>query len=342
VPARRRILHKRKLGSALSRYERWGRHAGKEDAALHSIAHEPYRKKALNDLWVRRLAHPDTPRWSWPQYAAAAQGYVQGYMAASGSSAHDWLLLPTSRPTAAIISVMNEERTIAATLGQLNRLPLDEIIVVVNGSSDGTLDKIRQTSQAVIVHYPEPLGYDVGRAVGAKLSTADILLFVDGDFPIAAERLVPFIGSVANGADVALNDISPFLPIFAKWDNVTIMKRFLNVSLSRPELGASSLTAVPHALSRQAMERIGIDSLAVPPKAHAAAIAEGLRIELPASINVIAPNKRRGNNKGSSSPVSKLIVGDHVEALHSAMGRYGKRLAFRDHRRKRQHAGGRL
>jgi glycosyltransferase involved in cell wall biosynthesis len=330
------------VSAALSYYVRWGRQAGKEDAARHSIAHEPYRKKALNDLWVRRLARPDTLRMNWPQYAAAAKGYVESYMSASGSSPHDWLLLPTSRSTAAIISVMNEERTIAATLAELNRLPLDEIIVVVNGSSDGTLDQVRKASQAIVVHYPEPLGYDVGRAVGAKLSKADILLFVDGDFPITAERLLPFIGSVAKGADVALNDINPFLPVFAKWDSVTIMKRFLNVSLSRPELGANSLTAVPHALSRQALERIGIDSLAVPPKAHAAAIAEGLRIEQPASINVIAPNKRRGRNQGSGSPVSKLIVGDHVEALHSAMGRHGKRLAFRDHRRKRQHAGGRL
>ncbi|HEY0829483.1 MAG TPA: glycosyltransferase family A protein [Bacilli bacterium] len=247
---------------------------------------------------------------------------------------------PAAQTVAAIVTLMNEEQSITAVLDQLQRLPLHEIVVVINGSTDESFYKARKYANATIIHYPQPLGYDVGRAVGAKMAQSDILLFVDGDIPIPAERLVPFVHAIAKGMDVALNDISPYVGLFHRRDHVSIIKEFTNRSLGRPDLGINSLTAVPHALSRRALDIIGFSNLMVPPKAQASAILQGLKISMPASIDVITRNRMRGHNVGMSNPVSEMIVGDHIEALNMAMAAGGERLSCIDTLRKRWLAGG--
>ena len=332
-PARPRP-NRRRLTAGEAHWRAWGRRAGRADAALNAIAGAPNHRKALNALWQpHSRALP--PGLSASGYNAAAQGYAAGYREASGHGSADWLLLPTERSVAAIVCAMNEEATIAGVLRELQRLPLDELFVIVNGSRDRTLERVRQSSDAIVAYYPDALGHDVGRAIGAKLSSADIVLFVDGDFVVPAEQLVPFIAAVGSGMDVALNNITPYLPAFSRWDQVTTMKRFLNVTMGRPELKANSLTAVPHALSRAAIERIGYRELMVPPKAQVRAMLGGLQIGAPSGVNVIAANKQRGTNRGRLNPVSRLIIGDHAEAIELAMAERGERVAFPDTMRKR-------
>lgn len=234
------------------------------------------------------------------------------------------------RRTAAIVSAMNEEKTLPLVLSQLIRLPLTQLILVVNGSTDQTLDVARACQQATVVYYPEALGHDVGRSIGAKLTDAEILLFLDADIVVKAESLLPFVRSIDRGADVALNDITPFVGSFAKRDGVSIMKEFLNCSLGRDDLRMNSMTAVPFALSRHALETIGADRLAVPPLAHALAIQFGLHVETAGKINVIRRNKLRKENTGQLNPVSRLIIGDHWEALHEVMMQQGSRLQYPD------------
>lgn len=315
-------------------WKNWGSQAGKQDAREHDITKEAYQKKALNNLWVHR-ANSQLLAANALSYEAASKGYVHGYCKAAKLHVPNWVLMPTARSVGAIVSVMNEESTIVKVIEQLNRLPLDEIIIIVNGSSDRTLEKVRSHSHALIVHFPDPLGHDVGRSIGAKLSHSDILLFLDGDFVVQAEKLIPFIYDVECGSDLALNNITPYLPAFSLWDSVTVMKRFLNITLKRPELNANSLTAVPHALSRNALEHIGCSELMVPPKALVNAILIGLRITAPTSVNVISMNKIRSHNKGENNPVARLIIGDHVEALQLAMKMKGERIVFPDIIRKR-------
>jgi glycosyltransferase involved in cell wall biosynthesis len=243
--------------------------------------------------------------------------------------------LPSGLSAAAIVSVCNEEHTVGKVIAELKRLKLQDIIVVINGSTDGSFERIASVTGITIVHIPEPIGHDVGRALGAKLAQADILLFVDGDFPIPAEQLAPFLLSVHQGADVALNDIMPFMHTFRHWDAVSRVKEFLNRCMGRADLRANSLTSVPHALSRRAVELIGAPLLMVPPAAHSAAIIHGLRFTTPASINVIAANRVRVSNIGMNNKVERMIVGDHVEALRIAMRQSGPRLSWRDEVRRR-------
>lgn len=239
------------------------------------------------------------------------------------------------KTVAAIVSVQNEEDTIASVLLELEKLQLNELIIVINGCTDKSLNIGRQHSKAKIVYYPQSIGHDVGRAIGAKIATSDILLFVDGDFPVTSSSLSVFVNAVQQGVDVALNNITPFLPTFDRRDDLTQCKEFLNRCLGRHDLHANSLTAVPHALSRKAIETIGYKNLMVPPKAQSIAVLKGLRVEVCGCVNVIDSNKVRKSNVGKVNPVSQMIVGDHLEAIRQAMDISGQRLFLPDHSRKR-------
>lgn len=225
-----------------------------------------------------------------------------------------------------IISARDEEETLLHVIKQAQHLKPAEIIIVLNGCRDRSFQKARLCKEAIIVHCPESAGHDVGRAIGAKLSRGGILLFLDGDMVIPASLLVSFLAAVDQGVDVALNNIDPLLPAFAQWDDVTRCKLFLNAVLDRSDLGAASMTAVPHALSRRAVETIGFPQLMVPPKAQAIAIMEKLKVAKAGTVDVIRQNRQRKANTGDGNAMSRLISGDHAEALHEVLSREGSRL----------------
>ncbi|WP_025693106.1 glycosyltransferase family 2 protein, partial [Paenibacillus zanthoxyli] len=229
-----------------------------------------------------------------------------------------------------IITACNEEKTLRSVLREAERLMPEEIIVVLNGCVDNSFRQARQCGRAIVVHCPKAVGHDVGRAIGSKLSQGDIMLFLDGDLPIPAPALFPFVAAVDQGADVALNDLNPLLPIFGKCDNVTRCKMFLNMALGREDLGAGSMTAVPHALSRRMLELIGPQALSVPPKAQATAILEKLRVENAGTVNVIKRNRRRKGNTGTGNNVEQMIIGDHAEALAEVLARGAADLLWKE------------
>jgi len=77
-----------------------------------------------------------------------------------------------------IIPVLNEEKTIAATLLALQRLKPDELILVDGESSDGT----REVCQRFGVElYPSPRGRARQMNFGAQRGTGDALLFLHAD-----------------------------------------------------------------------------------------------------------------------------------------------------------------
>lgn len=218
-----------------------------------------------------------------------------------------------------IISARNEAKTLPLLLKQVQRLAPAEIIVVLNGCTDNSFQLARLCRQATVVHVPEPAGHDVGRSLGAKLSRGDILLFLDGDMVIPAPQLAGFAAAVDGGVDVALNDLDSLLPPFGLSDNVTRCKLYLNMVLGRSDLGACSMTAVPHALSRRALEVIGYRELMVPPKAQALALLKQLRVEKAGTVNVFKQNRLRQDNTGAGNRVEQLIAGDHAEALQAVL-----------------------
>lgn len=212
-----------------------------------------------------------------------------------------------------VIPVMNERRTLGRVIAEARRVhPRTEVIVVANGSTDGSLGIVRR-SGARVLSYPRPLGHDVPRAVGAREARGDVLLFIDADMVVPAAKLRKFVDAVSGGVDVALNDYSGPVNKVAV-HGVVLAKHALNVLFGRADLQGASMTAIPHALSRRALERIGASALAVPPLAQTMAIREGLKVQRAVRVDVGRLNRLRTRRERRRS-LEPLIVGDHLEAI---------------------------
>ncbi|MDQ0243021.1 glycosyltransferase involved in cell wall biosynthesis [Bacillus fengqiuensis] len=234
-----------------------------------------------------------------------------------------------------ILPVMNEADKIATIIQELKKLRPFEIIAVVNGSNDRT-SQIAQTMGARVIEYKEPLGHNIGRAIGAYHATGDILLFLDGDFIIRSEHLLPFVNAIRSGHDLAVNNLSPIMKSKNIPHTVSVAKAVINELSDRKDLSINSLVAVPHAISRQGVQKIGWQHLADPPLAQTIALHLNLSIVSPKYVDVISPNKIRANNhfqieKGSPYPKStSRIIGDHLTAIHYLGQELGSRGGYAD------------
>lgn len=233
-----------------------------------------------------------------------------------------------------IIPAMNEAATIAAVIaGARGVHPRCEVIVIVNGSADQTADIARSCGANVIV-YEQPLGHDVGRSVGAEAAKGAVLLFTDGDLVIPASQLRPFVNAVSGGADLALNDYSG--PVRSRFPHpVVLSKHVLNLLLGRSELKGCSLTAVPHAISRRALDVLGSGLLSRPPLAHAQAVLEGLVVTAVHNVPVGRMNAVRRKHSGSDL-LQEAILRDHLDAVAMVLERKGGRAGFGDGIRRRE------
>ncbi|AZK49165.1 glycosyltransferase family 2 protein [Paenibacillus lentus] len=307
----------------LGEYERRAYKAGYSAAAGQtecSLSYDHMQSTLLN--WFKATVHEALTCRS---ILGVSRAYRRGY----NMIAKQPLLgipLPLRGTVSAVVSASNEEKTVAAVISELSRLPIKEIIVILNGCKDRSYHAINRGDKIIVVCYPERLGHDVARSIGASLTTGDAVLFVDGDILFEAKDLAPFLLEIDKGADVVLNDITPYLPPFSKQDVVTRSKMFLNYVLGRPDLQANSLTAVPHALSRRAIVSLGVRSLLVPPKAQALAIVQGMAIRAPNSVDVVKRNRMRSGNIGEGNEMARLILGDHIEAFQAVMEQQGVRL----------------
>lgn len=253
--------------------------------------------------------------------------YMSGFTSAYPHDIPSYVLLPSRRRLAVVLSAYNEHEEIGAVLAQLDRLTVDEVFVIENGSTDLTYEALRSASADItIVHYPQRLGYDVGRAVGAKMAQADAILFTDSDIAISAEQLGAFLWAIEQGTDVALNDLRPLMGKFHEQDRVSHCKTWLNSVLGREDLEMNSMTAIPHALSRRAIDTIGVQQLCTPPRAQAIALLQGLQVESVEVVDVISKNRLRSTNVGTDNPVAELIIGDHVEAILAIWEHRGEKL----------------
>lgn len=219
-----------------------------------------------------------------------------------------------------IIPVCNEEQTIKQVIAEARKLEPLEIIVVINGSTDQSEAYAKEQGVKTLV-YDERLGHDCGRAAGALAATGDILLFIDGDFVLSAQELYPFASAVASGVDVALNvceDEAKLTHVVQGW------KYVLNETVGRKDLLMSSMTAVPHAISRECLQKIGLQSLVIPPFAQVKAIIEDFRVQAVHHVDVNKFNRFRYSEHiplKSHSPTAELIIHDHIFAFLSYLQR---------------------
>ncbi|HGH7182189.1 glycosyltransferase [Bacillus cereus] len=236
-----------------------------------------------------------------------------------------------------IIPVQDEEKTIGTVIEELRKIEPFEIIVVVNGSSDKTAT-IAQDKGATTIVYKEALGNDVGRSLGTYFAKGEIVLFIDGDFVIPASELYPFAKAIADGTDVALNDLDHYLDLRVPLHLVTAFKYALNLACDRKDLGVGSLIAVPNAFSRTCLNAIGYRSLLAPCVAQVKAILSGFEIACVSRVEVDKMNRIRLSEhfaKIGHPPAVIRIIGDHIEGLEQLIVLTDSRGGFHDGNRKR-------
>lgn len=238
-----------------------------------------------------------------------------------------------------IIPAQDEAESIGSVIQEVRKLSPMEIIVVVNGSKDGTAELCRKL-QCNVLNYPTALGNDIGRAIGAYHAKGDILLFLDGDIPVKAAQLRSYVNAIERGHDIALNHLiwllTPGIPHYT-----TLAKMVLNRMAKRIDLSVNSMLAIPHAISRKALHSIGWEHLSKPVVAQMMAIKKGLSIVHAESVDVVSSNKRRPMHSKildrSPFPMStERIIGDHLEAVDYLVRQYGPRGGLSDGDRKRE------
>ncbi|MCG7313333.1 glycosyltransferase family 2 protein [Priestia flexa] len=214
-----------------------------------------------------------------------------------------------------VIPVKNEAKTLQEVIKEVRKLEPLEVIVIVNGSTDES-EQIAKNMGAKTIVYKNALGHDVGRTIGAEVAKGDIILFVDGDFSIKAYDLYPFARAIADGLDVALNKSEDEKSLS---HSVQAWKFLLNEMNDRGDLWMSSLTAVPHAISKQAINKIGAHILSSPPMAMLKCFQNQLSIASVHDVNVNKQNRFRFHEYLPTNVINstaELIIKEYMRAFY--------------------------
>src|ERR671910_1175522 len=110
-----------------------------------------------------------------------------------------------------VIPTHQRRDTVLRTVAALTNQTRDdfEVIVVVDGSTDGTADALRALSVpfALTVLEQDNRGAGAARNAGAGAATGEILVFLDDDMEAHPSLLVEHDRSLREGADLVLGDL---------------------------------------------------------------------------------------------------------------------------------------
>ncbi len=232
-----------------------------------------------------------------------------------------------------IVPASNEEGSIAQTIGMLLDTKTDKILVVLNGCIDNTFQKIKNicNDKVEIIYFNKPLGLDVPRAMGAYFayrSGATSFVFVDGDMKgnISSNINDIIIDISKNKTDMSLTDCYSYdynKGLLAR--RLIAFRKQLNIELGiYSTIGYALPSHGPHGLSRNFLDTIGFQSLAIPPLSLTMAVKNSLNIRVSTHI----PHRDLSStvkDEYHAKEITKTIIGDCIEALHIFKGEPPKR-----------------
>lgn len=228
---------------------------------------------------------------------------------------------------AAVIPVRNEQHRVGRLLSRLTAMEsINCIYVVLNGSDEPTVGEAtgayqKNPGKIALVHFSEPLGIDVPRAVGAYMSYAAGLshvLFIDGDMvgEITADLNCFIRSTLMSGLDLALVNCYPSQSdIEASSPEMIYFRHLLSRELGLLDiLGAASPSHGPHIVSRHLLRSVPWQDFAVPPTLLFHVRKRNLKVGITGEI----PHARLGSSiksQAHSQLIIDTIAGDCLEAL---------------------------
>ncbi|WP_110954273.1 glycosyltransferase family 2 protein [Anaerosinus massiliensis] len=223
----------------------------------------------------------------------------------------------------AIVPAKNEAGRAVTVLRNLALLPIDHIILIVNGCRDTTLYESLNLKlpKLQLLYFHECLGIDVPRAIGAKVALtlgSDIVLFIDGDMVgTFNDKLTELLETtLSKKIDMALTNCYPTAPRHIEKCNPTFKWRLkLNQELALDKkLNIASPVHGPHVLSKKLLKALPLNELAIPPVSLALAKKHKLKIEIGTTIpHYLLGSSVKGNVH--STKIIDTIVGDCLEAI---------------------------
>jgi glycosyltransferase involved in cell wall biosynthesis len=216
---------------------------------------------------------------------------------------------------AAIIPAYNEEKRIGNVLEQVSPF-VDEIIVIDDASSDGTVDAARRSGCAHILRHAINRGQGAALQTGAEyalLLGADILVHFDADGQMKASEIPRLIEPLQKGeADIVLG--SRFLgsaidmPLTRRW-TLTLSKLFTRMMSG---VVVTDATCGFRALSRQAAE---MAAFRLDRRAHASEVYDLIHIhklryrEVPVTITYTKETLEKGMSFSDSFHLLREFFG---------------------------------
>jgi glycosyltransferase involved in cell wall biosynthesis len=168
------------------------------------------------------------------------------------------------KKVAAVIVAYNAEKTLGSTISGIPLDTADDIIIVDDASTDGTLVAARQFPTAVIIHHQKNKGYGAAQKSGYRAALergADIIVMLHGDFQYDPVLLPDMARPLALGeADACFG--SRMQSKKNAWKNGMPWWRFTaNIALSKLEerifrLGLSEYHTGYRAYTKETLERI--------------------------------------------------------------------------------------
>ena len=129
-----------------------------------------------------------------------------------------------------IIPVHNERSTIGEMIKQVNQLPFEkEIIIVDDGSTDGTVEVLKKKEHEVTEIHLSPVNFGKGAAIRTGLTyvTGEVVMIQNSHVYQDPRKYIPLLEEVKRGADVVYG--SRFI---LSNPRITLLKRLANMFLT--------------------------------------------------------------------------------------------------------------